>query len=85
MCLVMHCAQARDRHMRVELCGGKRRMAEEFLHDAQICTTFEEMRGRAVPEAVRSDIGCAIDGGHGLMHDRAGLALVDTSTPDTKQ
>ena len=71
--LVVDRRQPRHRDVGVELRGGQRRIAEQFLHDAQVRPALQQMRGGAVPQAVRPDIGCAVDRGDGLMDDGAGL------------
>ena len=73
------------RDVGVELRGRQRRVAEQLLDDAEIGATFEEVRRRAVPQAVRADVGGAVDGRHGLVHDGAGLARVDAPAPGAEQ
>ena len=73
MSLVVHCPQPRDRHVGVQLRRGQRRVAEQFLDDAQVGAAFEQVGGRAVPQPVRADVRCAVDGGDRLVHDGAGL------------
>ena len=85
MGLVVDCAQARDRDMGVELRGGQRRVTEQFLHDAQVRTALEQMGGRAVPQAVRSDVRRAGDRRHRLVHDGAGLPLIEPTAAGAQQ
>ena len=75
--LIVHGPQPRDGDMCIELRGRQRRVAEQFLHDAQVRATFEKMGGRTVPKAMRPDIGPSVYGGDGLVHDGAGLPLIE--------
>ena len=85
MRLVVHRTQPRDRDVGVELRGGQRRVAEQFLHDAQVGAALEQMGGGAVPQAVRTDVGRAVDGGDGLVHDGAGLPLIEPTAAGAEQ
>ena len=60
-------------------------MAEQFLHDAQISPALEQVGGRAVPQTVRSHVGCAVDGGDGLVHHGASLSHVEPPAPRAQQ
>ena len=85
MSLVVHRAQSRDRDVGVQLCRRQRRVAEQFLHDAQVRATLEQMGGRAVPQAVRPDVRRAVDGGDGLVHDGAGLPLIEPTAAGAEE
>ncbi len=85
MSLVVHGPQPRNRDVGVELRGGQRRVAEQFLHDAQVGAALEQMGGGAVPQSVRPDVRRAVDGGDGLVHDGAGLPLVEPAAAGTEQ
>ena len=50
----MHRTQTRDRDVGVELRGRQRRVAQQFLHDAQVGAALQQMRGGAVPQPVRA-------------------------------
>ena len=67
MRLIVHRAQARDRDMRVQLRGGQRRVAEQFLHDAQVGTALKQVGGGAVPELVQVQAGVVLDQGAGAV------------------
>src|SRR6185437_15296572 len=41
--------------VRVDLSGGDVAVAKQFLHDAQVGSAANQMRGKAVPEGVRAD------------------------------
>ena len=85
MSLVVHGTQPRDRDVGVELRGGQRRVAEQFLDDAQVGAALEQMRRGAVPQPVRADVRCTVDGGHGLVHDGAGLPWIDAAAAGAEQ
>ena len=42
--------------MRVILCRGEARMAQEFLHAAKVRAVVEKVGGKAVPELVGADV-----------------------------
>lgn len=50
-------AQPLDRDMGVDLRRRKIRVPEQFLHRAQVGAPLEQVRGRRVPQPVRSDVG----------------------------
>jgi hypothetical protein len=85
MRLVVHRAQPRDRDVCVELRCGQRRVAEEFLHDPQIRTPLEQMGGGAVPQAVRPDVRSSRHRGDSLVHDGAGLSLIEPTAAGAEQ
>ena len=60
-------------------------MAQQFLHDAQIGPTLEQVCGRAVPQTVRSHVRGAIDGGDCLVHHGASLSHVEPPAPRPQQ
>ncbi len=60
-------------------------MAQQLLDHAQIGTAFEEVGRRAMPQPVRPHVGCAVDGGDGLMHDCAGLPDIEPTAPRAQQ
>ena len=45
-------------------------MTEELLNASEVSSPFEQVRGRAVPQAVRAEIGGAGYGGEPLVHTR---------------
>ena len=49
-------AQARHRHMGVDLGGIERGVAQQLLHEAQVRTGVEQVGGVAVPQLVRSEV-----------------------------
>jgi murein DD-endopeptidase MepM/ murein hydrolase activator NlpD len=53
MSLPVRTAQPLDRHVRVYLRAGQRRVAQQLLYRTQIRPTLQQMRGRRVPQAVR--------------------------------
>ncbi len=55
--LAVHLAQFRDTEVRVDLRGGKRSVAELFLHEAQVRAIGKQMRRAGVAELVRRQIG----------------------------
>ena len=61
MRLVVHCTQARDRDVGVQLRGGQRRVAEQLLHDAQVGPALEQVGGGAMPQPMRADVRCAVN------------------------
>jgi hypothetical protein len=83
--LIVHGPQPRNGDMGVELGGRQRRVAEQFLHDAQVRAALEQMGGRAVPQPVRPDVGRPVDGGDGLVHDGAGLPLIEPAAAGAEQ
>ena len=85
MCLIMDRAQPGDRDVGVELGGGQRGVAEQFLHDPQVGPALEQMGRCTVPQSVRADIGSAGDCTDGLVHHGAGLPRVEPTTPRTQQ
>lgn len=60
-------------------------MSEQFLHHPEICTSFQQMRGCRMAQAVRSQAGAAGDCLQHSMHRRPGLSLVESSTPTPEQ
>ena len=52
MMLRMNFLQPFARHMRVNLCGGDIRMAEQQLHHAQVRAVIDEMGGKRVPQCM---------------------------------
>ena len=54
MRLVVDCPQTLYAYVRVNLGCRKARMAEEFLHVAQIGPSIEQVRRKAVPQRVRT-------------------------------
>ena len=52
----MHFAQLLVGEVRVDLRGGDIRVAEEFLHGAEVGAVYEEIGGEAVAEQVRVDV-----------------------------
>ena len=78
MGLIVDRAQAGDGDVGVELRGGQGGVAKQLLNDAEVCASFEEMRCRTVPKPVWADVGGAVHCRHGLVHDSAGLAWVET-------
>ena len=85
MRLVVHGAQPGDGDVCVQLGGGQRRVAQEFLDDAQVGTALEQMGCRTVSQPVGADIGRAGDRSHRLVHDGARLTRVDTPTAGAEQ
>ena len=85
MGLVVHRPQPRDRDVGVELRRGQRRVAEQFLDDAQVGAALEQVGGRAVAQPVRADVRCPVDRGDRLVHDRAGLPLIEAAAAGTDQ
>ena len=77
MGLIVHRPQPRNRNMSVELRGGQAGMTEQLLDNPQVGTAFKEMGSRAVSQSVWPHVGCAVDGGHGLVHHGAGLPYVE--------
>ena len=55
MRLLEGAAQPLDGHMRVALRGGEVRVAQQFLHRAQIRAALQHMGGGTVPHGVRGD------------------------------
>ncbi len=47
--------QAGGGQVRVDLRGGQRLVAEQFLHAAQVRAVVQQVRGEAVPQRVRAD------------------------------
>jgi hypothetical protein len=82
MRLVVHSPKPSDRHVRIELSGGQGGVAQELLDDPQISTALEQMRRRAVPQAMWADVRCSVDCRDRLMHHGAGLALIEPPAPD---
>src|ERR1700677_4055410 len=74
--LIVHRPQPGDRDMGVKLRGRQTGMAEQLLDDPQVGPTFEQVGGRAVPQAVRPHIGRAVHCSDGLVHDSARLACI---------
>jgi len=42
--------------MRVDLSGGDAGMSEHFLYRPEICSVFNQMGGKSVPESMRTDV-----------------------------
>jgi hypothetical protein len=74
--LIVNRTQPRDGDVRVELCRGQCRVAEQFLDDPKISATLQQMRRSAVTKAVRADVWGTVDRCHGLVHDGARLPRV---------
>ena len=81
----MNRPQPGHRDMGVELGGRQAGVAEKFLHHAQVGAAFEEVGGRTVAQTVRPDVGGAVHGRHGLVHDGAGLPRIESTTAGTQQ
>jgi hypothetical protein len=77
-------AQPFDRDMRVDLGAGEAGMAEKLLDRTQIGTAVEQVRGRGVPQPVRSEIRCA-SGLRLLMNDSPDGSDVDPTAPGAEQ
>ena len=52
----VHLTQSIDSDQGVDLCGRHRRMAEQFLHHADVCAAVEQMRGERMPQGVRGEV-----------------------------
>lgn len=50
--LAVHVLELGFVHVRIDLGGGYVRMAEQFLHDAEVGAAGEQMRGEAMPQGV---------------------------------
>jgi hypothetical protein len=57
MRLVVSLFEAVGRQVGINLCGGKVRMAKEFLDTAQIGSTIKQVRGKTVPQLVWRQLG----------------------------
>lgn len=84
MSTVVNTLETLSRNMGVNLGRLQRGMAEQFLHDPQICPTLEHVGRRAVPQGVGTQIAVAGALG-GPFDDAADLALVDASAPGTEE
>jgi len=84
MGLVEGLTQSLGRYMRVALCRGQARMAEEFLDGPQVGTTLQDMGCRGVSKPVRCKPGHpGVDGGP--VHHRADRPWIDPATLDAEQ
>src|SRR5687767_3907787 len=61
----------------VDLSRRQRRMAQDFLHTAEIGTTLQQMRRHRMPQSVGSEIGRPLGHSEGPMDDPAYHARVD--------
>src|SRR4051812_46672361 len=61
-----------DGDQRVHLRGGHRRMAEQFLDDADVGPAVEEMGGERVPQGVRGHLGAQARALRGRPQDGPG-------------
>ena len=64
--------QPLDAHMRVDLGRCERSVTEQLLNAAEVGTALEQVGGRAVPQAVRPEVGRARHGGQPPVDDRRG-------------
>ena len=83
--LVVHRPQPGDGDVRVQLRGSQRRVAEQFLHDAQVRAALEQMGGGAVAQPVRADVGRTVDRGDRLVHDGACLTRIEPAPTCAEQ
>ena len=60
-------------------------MAQELLHDPKIGAAFEQVGGRAVAEAVRTNVGGVRDAACGAVDDITDLSRVDPSPATTEE
>lgn len=63
--------------VRVELRSRERSVTEQLLNATKVCATIEEMGGRAVPQAVRSERRSPFHPIQDRMYDPPDLSLVD--------
>jgi len=80
MGLVVHRPQPSDGDVRIELRSGQRRVAKQLLDDPQIGSAFQQVCRGAVPQAVRTDVGRAVDGPDRLMNHGTRLTLAEPAT-----
>src|SRR4051794_29264101 len=48
--------QALTSHMRIDLCGRQIAMSEQHLHDPEISTVIQQMRGKCMAQRVRGQV-----------------------------
>ena len=87
MCLTVRGNKPIDGDMRVDLRGRERGVTQHLLDAAQIGTTFEQVSGGGVPQAVRPHVGNGSGRSDPRVNDASRGPLIEpaSSCPDEQR